>query len=93
MLRQNKFEKIRTCVQSFGDSRLLYIKRGRYPLVGNYMIRIDACKQGDRRALGELYAAYSRKLLGICRYYVKDESVVEDILHDAFIIIFPLSAP
>lgn len=88
MLRQNKFEKIRTCVQSFGDSRLLYIKRGRYPLVGNYMIRIDACKQGDRRALGELYAAYSRKLLGICRYYVKDESVVEDILHDAFIIIF-----
>lgn len=52
------------------------------------MIRIDACKQGDRRALGELYAAYSRKLLGICRYYVKDESVVEDILHDAFIIIF-----
>lgn len=75
-------------MQSFGDSRLLYIKRGRYPLVVDYMIRIDACKQGDRRALGELYAAYSHKLLGICRYYVKDESVVEDILHDAFIIIF-----
>lgn len=75
-------------MQSFGDSRLLYIKRGRYPLVVDYMIRIDACKRGDRRALGELYAAYSHKLLGICRYYVKDESVVEDILHDAFIIIF-----
>lgn len=48
----------------------------------------EACKQGDRDALGYLYKAYSHKLLKICRHYVKDEIIAQDILHDAFIIIF-----
>ncbi len=48
----------------------------------------EACKQGDRDALGYLYKAYSYKLLKICRHYVKDEIIAQDILHDAFIIIF-----
>ena len=52
------------------------------------MIQIDACKQGDKDALGELYTVYAHKLEGVCRHYIKDESVAEDILHDAFIIIF-----
>lgn len=51
-------------------------------------VDIDACKQGEREALGNLYKAYSGKLMRICRHYVKDESTAEDILHDAFIIIF-----
>lgn len=52
------------------------------------MIQIDACKNGDREALGELYAAYAHKLRGVCLHYIKDESTAEDILHDAFVIIF-----
>ncbi len=52
------------------------------------MIDIDACKRGEKDALGELYSAYAPKLMSVCRSYVKDESVAEDILHDAFIIIF-----
>jgi RNA polymerase sigma-70 factor (ECF subfamily) len=52
------------------------------------MIHIDACKQGDREALEELYTAYAHKLLSVCRHYIKDESTAEDILHDAFILIF-----
>ena len=48
----------------------------------------EACKQGDKDALGYLYKAYSHKLLKICRHYVKDEIIAQDILHDAFIIIF-----
>ena len=52
------------------------------------MIQIDACKNGDKEALGELYTTYANRLLGICRHYVKDDNVAEDILHDAFIIIF-----
>lgn len=52
------------------------------------MIRIDACKNGDNEALGELYTTYAKRLLGVCRHYVKDDNVAEDILHDAFIIIF-----
>ncbi len=52
------------------------------------MVRIEACKKGDKEALGQLYTVYARKLRGICRHYVKDENTAEDILHDAFIIIF-----
>lgn len=52
------------------------------------MIDIDACKKGDKEALGELYSAYAPKLQSVCRSYIKDQSVAEDILHDAFIIIF-----
>ena len=51
-------------------------------------VDIDACKQGEREALGNLYKAYSDRLLRICQHYVADESTAEDILHDAFIIIF-----
>lgn len=52
------------------------------------MIRIDACKKGDKEALGELYTTYAKRLLGVCRHYVKDDNSAHDILHDAFIIIF-----
>ena len=52
------------------------------------MIRIDACKNGDKETLGELYTTYANRLLGVCRHYVKDDNSAHDILHDAFIIIF-----
>ena len=51
-------------------------------------INIDACRQGDREALGQLYQTYSGRLMRICLHYVKDRNTAEDILHDAFIIIF-----
>ena len=49
---------------------------------------IEACKQGDKNALGTLYRVYSNKLIGICRHYIHDENMAKDVLHDAFIIIF-----
>ena len=52
------------------------------------MIQIDACKNGDKEALGELYTTYADRLLGVCRHYVKDDDAARDVLHDAFIIIF-----
>ena len=54
----------------------------------NLDVDIEACKHGEREALGNLYKAYSSKLIRICLHYVTDESTAEDILHDAFIIIF-----
>jgi len=54
----------------------------------NIDINIDACRQGDREALGTLYQTYSGRLMRICLHYVKDRNTAEDILHDAFIIIF-----
>lgn len=49
---------------------------------------IERCRQGDADALGELYKAYAQRMRGVCRRYVSDEETVDDVLHDAFIIIF-----
>ena len=49
---------------------------------------IERCKQGDADALGELYKAYAQQMRGVCRRYISDEQRVEDVLHDAFVIIF-----
>ncbi len=73
-------------MQSFKQNILLLIKR--YGISMKIDVNIDACKQGEREALGNLYKAYSDRLKRICLHYVEDESTAEDILHDAFIIIF-----
>ena len=57
-------------------------------MISDSMIQIDACKNGDKEALGELYTTYADRLLGVCRHYVKDDDSARDVLHDAFIIIF-----
>ena len=49
---------------------------------------IERCRQGDADALGELYKAYAQRMRGVCRRYISDEQMVEDVLHDAFVIIF-----
>ena len=49
---------------------------------------IEHCRQGDKDALGELYKAYSLKMKGVCRRYISDEQAINDVLHDAFVIIF-----
>ena len=48
---------------------------------------IIRCKAGEHEALHLLYEQYRPRLLNICRQYVKDNSVAEDLLHDAFVII------
>ena len=49
---------------------------------------IERCRQGDADALGELYKSYAQRMRGVCRRYISDEQTVEDVLHDAFVIIF-----
>ena len=49
---------------------------------------IERCRLGDADVLGELYMAYAPQMRGVCRRYFHDEQMVEDVLHDAFIIIF-----
>lgn len=49
---------------------------------------IERCRQGDADALGELYKVYAQQMRGVCRRYISDEQTVEDVLHDAFVIIF-----
>jgi RNA polymerase sigma-70 factor (ECF subfamily) len=49
---------------------------------------IEQCRQGDAEALGELYKAYAKRMRGVCRRYISDEDAINDVLHDAFVIIF-----
>ena len=49
---------------------------------------IERCRQGDAEALGELYNAYAKKMKGVCRRYISDDHDINDVLHDAFVIIF-----
>ena len=49
---------------------------------------IEQCRQGNREALGTLYKAYAQRMRGICQRYVCDPQAVDDVLHDAFIVIF-----
>ena len=49
---------------------------------------IERCRLGDADALGELYKAYAQRMRGVCRRYISDEQAVDDVLHDAFVIIF-----
>lgn len=49
---------------------------------------IKQCQQGDTEALGALYKTYAQRMRGVCRRYISDEQAVDDVLHDAFVIIF-----
>lgn len=49
---------------------------------------IRRCQQGDREAMGALYTAMRDELLAQCRQYAADDSTAEDLLHDAFLLIF-----
>ncbi len=49
---------------------------------------IERCRKGEEDALGELYKSYAPRLRSVCRRYISNEDMVNDALHDAFVIIF-----
>lgn len=49
---------------------------------------ITGCKRGDPAAQKELVRRYAASLLSVARRYVRNTSEAEDILQDAFILIF-----
>ena len=49
---------------------------------------VERCQRGDREAFGQLYEAMYERLRKVCRHYVADESAVDDLLHDSFLLIF-----
>lgn len=49
---------------------------------------VELCKKGDKQALSWLYQTYADKMTRICFHYVSDRQIVQDLLHDGFIIIF-----
>lgn len=49
---------------------------------------IERCKNGEQQAQSWLYRKYSRKMLRICRRFVTDPQIAQDLMHDGFILIF-----
>lgn len=49
---------------------------------------IRRCQQGDRASMGQLYTAMHDELLAQCRKYAANDGIAEDLLHDAFLLIF-----
>lgn len=47
---------------------------------------VERCKSGDREAFGELYRTYLAPMRRVVECYVDDDSMVNDILHDGFIV-------
>lgn len=48
----------------------------------------ERCQQGDREAFALLYTAMRQPLRAVCLGYVHNEAVADDLLHDAFLLIF-----
>lgn len=48
----------------------------------------ERCQQGDREAFAQLYTAMREPLRTLCLSFVKNEAVADDLLHDAFLLIF-----
>jgi len=49
---------------------------------------IQRSQQGDREAMGQLYTIMHDELLARCRKYATNDNIAEDLLHDAFLLIF-----
>ena len=49
---------------------------------------VERCQQGDREAFGQLYSLTYDRLRNMCRHYVSNEATIDDLLHDAYLLIF-----
>lgn len=49
---------------------------------------LAGCRKGKKKAQEALFRLYADKMFGVCRYYTRDHSEAEDVLHDGFIKVF-----
>ena len=48
----------------------------------------ERCQQGDQQAFGQLYTLTYDKLRKVCHQYISNKDDVDDVLHDAYYLIF-----
>lgn len=58
----------------------------------DYDAALQACAAGDSQALHRIYQQDSRRLLGVALRIVRERHLAEDVLHDAFVIIWNKAA-
>ncbi|MGM0566658.1 MAG: RNA polymerase sigma factor [Bacteroidota bacterium] len=49
---------------------------------------LKGCRKGKKKAQEALFRLYADKMFGVCRYYTRDISEAEDVLHDGFLKVF-----
>jgi RNA polymerase sigma factor (sigma-70 family) len=49
---------------------------------------IKGCQKEKRKSQEALFKMFADKMFGVCRYYSKDYTEAEDILHDGFMRVF-----
>lgn len=49
---------------------------------------VSDCKNGNSDAFGVLYRTYSLPMLGVIGYYIHNQDIAKDILHDGFIVAY-----
>lgn len=58
----------------------------------DYEGHLAACAQGDRKALQRLYQQEAARLLGVALRLVRERTLAEDLVHDAFLRIWTAAA-
>lgn len=58
----------------------------------DYEACLAACSRGEQQALRDLYEQESARLLGVAKRIARNNSLAEDIVHDAFIKIWTRAA-
>lgn len=54
----------------------------------DFRLCLEACAQGDRKALQALYDHEGARMMGVARRIARDDAMAEDIVHDAIIRIW-----
>lgn len=58
------------------------------PLHKNYSKLIENAAKGDRRAQHHLFEMFSPKMLGVCRQYLKNNDLAEEVMLSGFLKMF-----
>ena len=54
----------------------------------NYKKLISKSKKGNRKAQYELYELFAPKMLSVCRQYIKNLEVAEEVMLNGFLKVF-----
>ena len=49
---------------------------------------VERCQRGEQEAFGQLYTLTYSRLRNVCRQYFSNEDDIDDLLHDAYYLIF-----
>lgn len=58
------------------------------PLHKNYSKLIEKASKNDRRAQHQLFEMFSPKMLGVCRQYLKNNDLAEEVMLSGFFKMF-----